>query len=348
MIVHDGFIEVSSENEGLILPRNYVSSLALKETEHAIKHVKDTFEVELATRLNLCRVSAPLFVRANSGLNDNLNGIERPVSFDIPAVPVDAQIVQSLAKWKRLALKKYAFTPEEGLYTDMNAIRRDEHLDNLHSVYVDQWDWEVVITEEERNVETLKKLANGAYTAIKVTEESICTKYASIKPYLPQNLTFVTSQELEDQFPNLTPKQREDEICKEYGAVFISQIGGKLTSGKPHDGRAPDYDDWRLNGDILVYYPMLGRAVELSSMGIRVDIEALHNQLKEANCEERLSLPFHRSLASGSLPLTAGGGIGQSRLCLVLLDKVHIGEVQSSIWPQIMRTACESAGVYLL
>ncbi len=303
----------------------------------------------MAEALHLTRVSAPLFVLASSGLNDNLNGYERPVAFGIREQgDVMCEIVHSLAKWKRQALKRYQFAPGEGLYTDMNAIRRDEDTDNLHSLYVDQWDWERVIQREERNTETLKEIVALIYQAIKDTEQHVYEKYPQIKPMLPEKITFITTGELEERYPELSAKEREKQVAKEYGAVFLMQIGGALKSGKPHDGRAPDYDDWSLNGDILVYYPLLDTAVELSSMGIRVDEETLRKQLSISGCEDRAQLPFQKSLLSGELPLTIGGGIGQSRLCMVFLHRAHIGEVQSSIWPQEMVDQCAEHHIYLL
>ena len=335
-------------DQRLILPEGYSSPLDIRETEIAIKLVKDSFERNLAKALNLTRVSAPLFVLPESGLNDDLNGVERPVQFDIADLGSDVQIVHSLAKWKRLALERYGFSAGAGLYTDMNAIRRDEELDNLHSVYVDQWDWERVITREERNRETLHETVRRIMGVLKETEMTLAKEFQKITPYLPSGITFVTSQELEDLYPDLTPKQREDRAAREYGAVFIEQIGGALRSGKPHDGRAPDYDDWSLNGDILIWYPVLGRAFEISSMGIRVDEESLRRQLETAGCMARASLPFHRMLLNGELPLTMGGGIGQSRLCMAMLQKAHIGEVQASVWANSTYARCEAAGIHLL
>lgn len=332
----------------LILPTEYKSLLNILDTEIAIKLVKDSFERNLANNLNLTRVSAPLFVNSASGLNDDLNGVERPVSFDILETKEDVQIVQSLAKWKRVALKRYGFESGTGLYTDMNAIRRDEDLDNLHSVYVDQWDWEKIISIESRNIDTLKETVINIVKALKLSENNLISKYSHIKPFLNEEVFFITSQDLEDQFPNLTSKQREDEICKLHKTVFIMQIGGKLKSGEKHDGRAPDYDDWSLNGDLLVWYPILDRAIELSSMGIRVDEKALDKQLNESNCNNRRSLPFHKQLLNGELPLTMGGGIGQSRICMVLLQKAHIGEVQASTWSDEMIEACSEKGINLL
>ena len=332
-----------------VIPAGYQPSIGIRETEIAIKDIKDYFEVDLARALNLTRVSAPLFVRSDSGLNDTLNGVERPVAFDIKAqqgAPVE--IVHSLAKWKRMALARYGFAHGEGLYTDMSAIRRDEDTDNIHSLYVDQWDWEVIIDRQERTEETLKRLVRQVYSALKHTEEMVAAKYAWAVPILPPDITFITSQALEDRYPALTPKEREHAIAKACGAVFIMQIGGVLRSGQQHDGRAPDYDDWQLNGDILVYYPLLDIGLELSSMGIRVDEEALVRQLAVRGCSERAALPFQRALLQGQLPFTAGGGIGQSRMCMFFLNKAHIGEVQSSVWPPETEAACARHGVQLL
>ena len=332
----------------LLLPEGYYPLLDILDTEIAIKTVKDNFEKNLAKNLHLTRVSAPLFVETASGLNDDLNGVERPVAFDIPDSHADVQIVHSLAKWKRLALKRYGFGADTGLYTDMNAIRRDEELDNLHSVYVDQWDWEKIITREMRNMDMLRDTVERIMVALKESEYILNDRFPRVKPFLNGTVTFITAQELEDRWPELSPKQREDRICEECGSVFISQIGGKLRSGKPHDGRAPDYDDWSLNGDLLVWYPVLGRAVEVSSMGIRVDEAAMDAQLREAGCDARRGLPFHRALLAGELPLTMGGGIGQSRICMLLLHKAHIGEVQASSWPADMIEACAERGINLL
>ena len=330
------------------IPEGYAPAIDLRETQKAIKTVKDFFQKELTKQLNLTRVSAPLFVTPESGLNDNLNGVERPVSFDVKETGGQAEIVQSLAKWKRFALKQYGFGPGEGLYTDMNAIRRDEETDNIHSIYVDQWDWEKVITREERNRETLEHTVTSVYKALKITEDYMAYEYDYIGHVLPERITFLTSQELEDRFPSLSPKEREYEAAKEYGAVFIEQIGRNLKSGKPHDGRAPDYDDWQLNGDIIVYYPVLDIALELSSMGIRVDEEALKRQLALAGCEERAGLAFQKALLSGELPCTIGGGIGQSRICMFYLRKAHIGEIQASLWPDDVRRQAAGAGIFLL
>ena len=319
----------------IVIPEGYKPSLDIKRTEKAIKRVKDFFQRELITQLNLSRVSAPLFVDAQSGLNDNLNGVERPVSFDIKEQEgSNVEIVHSLAKWKRMALAKYGFEVGEGLYTDMNAIRRDEDTDNIHSIYVDQWDWEKVIRKEDRNIENLKSIVKSVYEALRVTEKYMANRYNYVECFLPEEITFVTTQELEDRYPTYTAKEREYAAAKEYGAVFIMQIGDKLASGEPHDGRAPDYDDWKLNGDIIVYYPVLDIALELSSMGIRVDEDSLREQLEKAGCPERAELPFQKALLNGELPYTVGGGIGQSRICMFFLRKAHLGEVQASIWPQ--------------
>lgn len=335
--------------EHLLLPEGYHSPLTIRETEVAIKEVKDHFERALAKSLHLTRVSAPLFVRPESGLNDNLNGIERPVAFGIREQDdAVAEIVHSLAKWKRYALKHYGFHSGEGLYTDMSAIRRDEDTDNIHSIYVDQWDWEKVISKEERNMETLQYTVRKVFAALKETEEYIARRYNYIEPLLPDDIFFITSQELENLYPNLSPKERELKIVTEKQAVFISQIGKELASGEKHDGRAPDYDDWDLNGDIIVYYPVLDIPLELSSMGIRVDEEALSRQLQLAGCEERRELPFQKSLLNGELPYTIGGGIGQSRICMYYLRKAHIGEVQSSIWPEKIIQCAQKHGIQLL
>lgn len=321
-----------------------------RQTQLAIKKVKDFFERDLAIQLNLTRVSAPLFVDSKSGLNDTLNGVERPVSFDIKGIDTgDVEIVQSLAKWKRLALKQYDFEAGEGLYTDMNAIRRDEDTDNIHSVFVDQWDWEKHIEKSERNEETLKIAVRAIYRALRHTERYVADDYDFVeKHFLPDKITFVTTQELEDMYPDLTPKERENRIARKKKAVFIMKIGGKLNSGEIHDGRAPDYDDWELNGDIVVYYPVLDIAFELSSMGIRVDEEALTRQLEIRGCPERKELPFHKALLNGELPYSIGGGIGQSRICMFFLRKAHIGEVQASVWPEEMIAECKAKGVDLL
>lgn len=330
-------------------PTDYKSLLNLKQTEIAIKQIKDFFERNLSEALSLIRVSAPLFVRPESGLNDNLNGIERPVSFDVRHIEgASVEVVQSLAKWKRMALGRYAFSVGEGLYTDMNAIRRDEELDNLHSIYVDQWDWELVITKEQRNLNTLRNAVNKIYKVFTNTQDYIVDLYPSLARYLPAEITFVSSQELEDMYPKLTSKQREKEFSKIHGAVCVLQIGDKLKSGKPHDGRAPDYDDWNLNCDIIFYYPVLDAAFEVSSMGIRVDEETLLEQLEKADCGNRKHLPFHRDILNKKLPYTMGGGIGQSRICMFFLGKAHVGEVQSSIWSEEMQHECDQQGIILL
>lgn len=335
--------------EPFIIPENYQPALNLHDTQIAIKTVKDFFQKSLSERLNLLRVSAPLFVDPASGLNDNLNGVERPVHFDIKeSAGSDVEIVHSLAKWKRFALKKYGFSQGEGLYTDMVAIRRDENTDNIHSIYVDQWDWEKIIVREERNVETLKSVVRTVYKALKKTEKYMAIQYDYIEEILPKEIFFITSQELEDLYPDCTPKEREYKIVKEKGAVFIMQIGKYLASGLRHDGRAPDYDDWDLNGDIIVYYPVLDIALELSSMGIRVDAESLKRQLEISGCADRADLPFQKAVLEDQLPLTIGGGIGQSRICMFYLRKAHIGEVHCSLWPEeTMRTA-EKLGIPLL
>ncbi|HKL98779.1 MAG TPA: aspartate--ammonia ligase [Mobilitalea sp.] len=333
----------------LIIPDGYKPELDIKETEIGIKYVKDYFERELSKQLKLTRVSAPLFVKPESGLNDNLNGVERPVSFGIKEQDeAIVEIVHSLAKWKRQALKRYNFHNGEGLYTDMSAIRRDEETDNIHSLYVDQWDWERIIDKKERNLDTLMNNVEHVYIALKNTEKYISEKYDYIGEILPEKITFVTSQELEDRYPTLSSKDREYMIAKEAGAVFIMQIGGALNSGERHDGRAPDYDDWMLNGDIIVYYPQLDIALELSSMGIRVDEESLQKQLEISGCIERAKLPFQKALLMGELPYTIGGGIGQSRICMFYLRKAHIGEVQSSVWPEDVMAEADRRGIPLL
>lgn len=333
----------------VLIPAGYHSSLDLRRTEIAIKKLKDYFERELAYKLNLTRVSAPLFVKRSTGLNDNLNGVERPVAFDALDVKGDEiQVVHSLAKWKRMALYRYGFNPGEGLYTDMNAIRRDEILDNLHSMYVDQWDWEKVIKKEERNIETIKSVVEDIYEVFKGTEEFVNSKYPEIDKILPEKITFITTQELEEMYPGLTQKERENAITKEKGAVFLMKIGDTLASGEKHDGRAPDYDDWSLNGDIIFWYPVLNCALELSSMGIRVDKDALLYQLEKEGCMERANLEFHKMLIEEKLPFTIGGGIGQSRICMFFLRKAHIGEVQSSIWSEEIIEECEKNGINLL
>ncbi len=326
----------------------YTPKLTLIQTERALKEIKTIFEKELSEALNLTRISAPLFVSRESGLNDDLNGVERPVSFDVKATGEVAEVVHSLAKWKRYALAKYRFGVRFGLYTDMNAIRRDEDLDNLHSVYVDQWDWEAVIRRDDRTIEFLQATVKKIYAALQATAHAICAEYPALDNYLSDEIGFVTTQQLEDMYPDLTPKQRETAYVREHGSTFVMQIGGKLRSGKKHDGRAPDYDDWSLNGDIILYYPVLDCAFEVSSMGIRVDEKSLVSQLKEENCLGRLEYPFHKALEAGKLPLTMGGGIGQSRLCMFLLNKMHIGEVQVSLWDEKTQKYCEENNIPLM
>ncbi len=332
----------------IYIPQHYRPTLDAYDTQRAIAYIKSTFQEEFSAALNLKRVSAPLFVTEDSGLNDNLNGYERPVSFDIPAVGADAQVVHSLAKWKRLALKRYNFSVGNGLYTDMNAIRRDEELDNIHSIYVDQWDWEKIITRENRNLDFLKLIVTAIVRAICNTNDRLHVRYPQLHTVLSPEVSFITSQELEDLYPDLTPSQREKAYVREHPTTCIMQIGGALRSGKPHDGRAPDYDDWALNCDIFFWDGVLDRALEVSSMGIRVDETSLDRQLKLAGCDDRRELPFHKMLLAGELPLTIGGGIGQSRLSMLLLGCAHIGEVQSSVWDHETVAACEKAGIPLL
>ena len=335
--------------ENLILPKDYEPAIGLMESQRAIKKIKDYFQQELAYGLNLRRVSAPLFVTPESGLNDNLNGFERRVDFTLKGMnEQNVEIVQSLAKWKRMALGKYGIEPGHGIYTDMNAIRRDEDLDNLHSVYVDQWDWEKVITKEQRTEEYLKEVVTTIYNAMKNLGDYVNRLYRNIQTEIPNEIFFVTTQELEDMYPDNTPEEREDLITKEKGAVFIMKIGDVLASGKKHGGRAPDYDDWELNGDIILWDEVLDRAVELSSMGIRVDAEAMDRQLAKAGCDDRRELEFHKAIMEDRLPYTIGGGIGQSRLCMFFLRKAHIGEVQVSVWPQEMIDICEKHNIHLL
>lgn len=333
-----------------VIPDKYNPVLSVMETQQAIKYIRDTFQKEFGKEMNLLRISAPLFVTKSSGLNDNLNGIERPVGFDIQEIPDEKiEVVQSLAKWKRYALKKYGFHEHEGLYTNMNAIRRDEQLDNLHSVYVDQWDWEKVITKEERTEEVLEETVRTIFKIIKHMEHEVWYKYPQAVCHLADDVFFITSQQLEDLYPDLSVKDRENAITREHKCVFIKKIGKPLTrSGRPHDGRAPDYDDWDLNGDLLFWLPSLNRALEISSMGIRVDEESIVSQCKAAHCEGRLSLPYHQMIQKKELPYTIGGGIGQSRLCMLLLNKAHVGEVQASIWPDEMIEECEKHNIHLL
>ena len=331
------------------IPAGYKPVLDAYDTQRAISYIKVHFQTEFQNALNLKRVSAPLFVTDASGLNDNLNGYERPVSFDVPAIGAEAEVVHSLAKWKRLALKRYGFTVGHGLYTDMNAIRRDEELDNIHSIYVDQWDWEKIITPETRTIEYLQLIVRAIVRAICDTNDQLRVRFPQLTTKLERDVTFITSQELEDLYPDLkTGSEREKAFVKEHHTAFIMQIGGKLRSGNRHDGRAPDYDDWQLNGDLFFWDEVLGRALEISSMGIRVNAESLDRQLTIAGCDDRRSLPFHRMLLNGELPLTIGGGIGQSRLCMLMMGCCHIGEVQSSIWDADTVAACEAAGVPLL
>ena len=331
------------------IPEGYAPRLNLYDTQKAIGLLKRLFEDTLGGALNLRRVSAPLFVEASTGLNDDLNGVERAVNFDIPAAGRDAQVVHSLAKWKRMALHRYQFSVGEGLYTDMNAIRRDEVVDNLHSIYVDQWDWEKVILREDRTESYLRQTVRAIMGAVCETNDALDIAFPSLHTCIDRDVYFISTQELEDRFPDLTPKQREDAICREHHTVFLMQIGGNLKrSGQPHDGRAPDYDDWQLNGDILLWNPVLERSFEISSMGIRVDEAALDRQLTASGCDDRRTLPFHRMLLAGELPLTIGGGIGQSRLCMMMIGTCHIGEVQASLWdPETVQT-CESTGIMLL
>lgn len=332
----------------ITIPQGYKSALNLKETQEAIKEVKDYFQLHLAAALNLTRVTAPLFVDPASGLNDNLNGVERPVSFDVLETGKDVEVVHSLAKWKRFALGRYGFVPGEGLYTDMNAIRRDEETDNIHSIYVDQWDWERVVNKSDRNVDFLKDIVTRIYGVLISTETYMSWKYSYIKPFLPKEITFVTTEELLAKYPDKTAKEREYLAAKEYGAIFLMKIGDLLPNGQKHDGRAPDYDDWSLNGDIIVYYPVNDISLEISSMGIRVDENSLVSQLEKAGCPERAELPFQKGIINKELPYTIGGGIGQSRLCMLLLRKCHIGEVQSSMWPDADLKKAHDAGVMIL
>ncbi len=335
--------------DNIIIPADYESALGIKDTQVAIKRVKDFFERELATQLNLQRVTAPLFVTPESGLNDNLNGVERPVTFGIKEQEDrNVEIVHSLAKWKRMALHRYGFSDGEGLYTDMNAIRRDEDTDNIHSIFVDQWDWEKVLSKEERNTATLKDTVKSVYEALRVTEKYMSNRYNYIKCILPEEIHFITSEELYNKYPDSTSKEREYKEAKQYGAIFVMKIGDLLPNGEKHDGRAPDYDDWSLNGDIIVYYPVLDIALELSSMGIRVDEDALYSQLDKTNCMDRCNLPFQKAIFDKELPYTIGGGIGQSRICMFFLRKAHIGEVQVSIWPESIENYASQNGVHLL
>ena len=332
----------------VMIPQGYTPPLNTFDTQLAIEFIKHNFQQELAYALNLRRVSAPLFVGRDSGLNDNLNGVERPVSFDVPAVGADGEVVHSLAKWKRLALKRYDFHVGRGLYTDMNAIRRDEELDNIHSIYVDQWDWEKIITREDRTLDYLKRTAREIVHCVVDVSDRLRREFPSIHVKLSRRMAVVSTQELEDMYPGLTPKQREDAFLKEHRTALITQIGGRLKSGVPHDGRAPDYDDWALNGDILFWNDVLGQAFEISSMGIRVDAESLDRQLTLAGCDDRRNLPFHRMLLNDELPLTIGGGIGQSRLCMLMMGNAHIGEVQCGLWDDETLRVCAENGILLL
>lgn len=334
--------------DGLIIPEGYVSKLSLKETQRAIKLTKDTFQVNLGKALNLDRVTAPVIVRSGCGINDDLNGVERKVSFDMKSIGGNAEVVQSLAKWKRMALKRYHYQPGEGIYTDMSAIRRDDSCDNTHSIYVDQWDWERVINASNRTEDFLKGIVRLIINALADTKEKVNLVYPQLTYTMERDVFFITSQELLDMYPDMTDKERENAIVKEKKTVFLMKIGGKLSNGKPHDGRAPDYDDWELNGDILVWDQVLGQALELSSMGIRVDSDSLKAQLAAANAEDRLQYAYHQGIIDGTLPLTIGGGIGQSRMCMFMLEKAHIGEVQVSVWPDEVLDACDAAGIKLL
>ena len=333
----------------LILPKQYDAKLSIRETQEAIKYIRDTFQKEFGRQMRLERISAPLFVERSSGLNDDLNGVERKVSFDTKMLPgEELEVVQSLAKWKRMALGRYGFQPGEGLYTNMNAIRRDEEPDNLHSCYVDQWDWERVIKKEERTKETLEATVRTIFKVVKHMEHEVWYKYPEAVYRLPEEVHFVDSEELRKLYPDASPKERENAICRKYGCVFLERIGEKLGDGMPHDGRAPDYDDWQLNGDLLFWFEPLSMALELSSMGIRVSEESLKEQLEKAGCPERAALPYHRMILEGKLPYTIGGGIGQSRLCMLLLGRAHVGEVQASVWPEEMRARCHAHGIELL
>ncbi|MBP3760745.1 MAG: aspartate--ammonia ligase [Ruminococcus sp.] len=335
-------------SKSLYIPEGYKSSLTLRETQHAIKYIKDIFQQVLSFSLTLDRVSAPLIVKKGSGINDDLNGVERKVDFDIKETQSEAEVVQSLAKWKRMALYRYGYNIGEGIYTDMNAIRRDDDTDNTHSIFVDQWDWEKVISREQRNIEFLKETAKNVVKAIVYTKRKVSLRYPQLASKICEEPFFITTQELEDMYPDKTSHERERLITKEHKTVFLMQIGGKLTSGEKHDGRAPDYDDWALNGDILIWDDVLDDSLEVSSMGIRVDENSLKSQLAECGAEDRMKYDYHKMIADGTLPLTIGGGIGQSRICMLLLEKAHIGEVQSSIWPDEMIEKCTENGIILL
>ena len=335
-------------SQSINIPEGYTSHLSLRETQHAIKQIKDTFQQSLSFALTLDRVTAPLIVPKDSGINDDLNGVERKVEFSIKEIETNAEVVQSLAKWKRMALYRYGYKPGEGIYTDMNAIRRDDNVDNIHSIFVDQWDWEKVITAENRNIEFLKDTVRSIVKAIVYTKRQVTLRYPQIKNPINEDVFFITTQELLDKYPDLDTKAREDAIVKEHGTVFIMGIGAPLSNGEPHDGRAPDYDDWSLNGDLMIWNEVLGHALEVSSMGIRVDSKSLASQLKAANAEDRMKFEFHKLIAEGTMPLTIGGGIGQSRLCMLLLEKAHIGEVQASVWTDDMYKEFEKKGITLL
>lgn len=335
-------------SRSLYIPEGYKSALTIRETQHAIKYIKDVFQQALSIVLTLDRVSAPLIVKKGSGINDDLNGVERKVDFDIKEIGSDAEVVQSLAKWKRTALYRYGYEPGEGIYTDMNAIRRDDDTDNTHSIFVDQWDWEKVITRENRTLDYLKETVKNIVKAVVYTKRKVSHRYPVLTDKITDEVFFITTQELEDMYPDKTPRERERLITKEHGTVFIMQIGGKLASGQKHDGRAPDYDDWALNGDIFFWDEVLDNALEVSSMGIRVDSKSLARQLSECGAEDRMQYKYHQMIADGTLPLTIGGGIGQSRLCMLLLEKAHIGEVQSSVWPEDMIEKCAENGITLL
>ncbi|MCH4123841.1 MAG: aspartate--ammonia ligase [Levilactobacillus sp.] len=333
----------------LIIPKSYDPKLSVRETQTAIRYIRETFQEEFGKQLNLSRLSAPMFVKKSTGLNDNLNGVEKPVSFTMADMGDETiEIVHSLAKWKRVALKRYGFKMHEGLYTNMNAIRKDEDLDNFHSAYVDQWDWEKVIAKDERTEETLKATVRTIFKVIKHMEHEVWYKFPEAVHHLPDEIHFITTQELEDMYPTMTPRERENAIAKKLGCVFLMKIGDALKSGKRHDGRAPDYDDWTLNGDILFWYEPLDQSIEISSMGIRVDAAAMKRQLKLAHAEDRASLPYHQMVLNEEVPYTIGGGIGQSRLCMLLLGKAHVGEVQAALWPQEMIDQCEAHGIHLL
>ncbi len=333
----------------LIIPKSYDPKLSIKETQEAIRYIRETFQDEFGKQLNLSRLTAPMFVEKSTGLNDNLNGVEKPVSFTMADMgDSQMEIVHSLAKWKRVALKKNGFQMHEGLYTNMNAIRKDEDLDNFHSAYVDQWDWEKIIAKDERTIDTLKSTVRTIFKVIKHMEHEVWYKFPQAVHHLPDEIHFITTQELEDMYPEMTPRERENAISKKWGCVFLMKIGGALKSGKRHDGRAPDYDDWELNGDIMFWYEPLQQAIEISSMGVRVDAASMQKQLKIAHAEDRLNLPYHKMIMNEELPYTIGGGIGQSRLCMLLLGKAHVGEVQTSIWPQAMIDQCEAANIHLL